>query len=446
MNKFQSWVAAFAVVAMSLAVHAVDAVPAHAACGGAVAGLPSELVDLMGKGDAGVCTPPKAPAAKADPKPVPANAAAPAFKGVVAAVQGAHVPDEVLVVLRGDGAADRLAQLYALEIRSQEMSILLGGVLVRFGIPDGRSVALVRAALAAEPDVIEAVPNHIYELNGNAAQIERYSLAAAELTDAHELAMGRGVKIGIIDTAVDGAHPALAGAVVAQFDGLPDVPLKDTGHGTSIALLAGGAVAPFLGAAPAAALYIGRAFDRSETRSNENTFYAILRCLEWLMQQGVDVVNMSFSGPENKLMTRAIGNAVKDEVIIVAAAGNNGARAPFSYPAAAPGVVAVTATDAKNRIYNRANHGPYITLAAPGVDVVVPSGDEKVAFKSGTSYGAALVSGIAALLVERLGRVPEPQLREMLAKSVRDLGPPGRDSIYGHGLVRANSLLRLVVE
>ena len=441
---FQFWICG-CVLAFGFAMM-VPAAAQAAGCGGVVAGLPSELSDLLGSDDAGVCTPPKAVPVDGGVKAVPANAAVPAFKGVVAAVQGAHVPDEVLVVLRGDEAAARLAQLFALEIRSQEISSLLGGTLVRFGIPDGRSVALVRAALAADPDVIEAVPNHIYELNGNAAQIERYSLAAAELTGAHELAMGRGVKIGIIDTAVDGAHPALAGAVAAQFDGLPDVPLKDNGHGTSIALLAGGAVAPFLGAAPAAALYVGRAFDRSVKGNNANTFYAIQLCLEWLMQQGVDVVNMSFSGPENRLMTRSIANAVKAEVIIVAAAGNNGARAPFSYPAAAPGVVAVTATDAKNRIYTQANQGPYITLAAPGVDVVVPSSDDKVAFKSGTSYGAALVSGIAALLVERVGRIPEAELRAMLAKSVRDLGPPGRDRIYGHGLVRASSLLRLKVE
>ncbi|GJM02466.1 MAG: hypothetical protein DHS20C08_09670 [Rhodomicrobium sp.] len=413
-----------------------------------MAGLPPEIARLVG-GDAGRCTAPLPKGSQSEEKsekPKRQDIAAIAT-GPITAIKGAHIPGEVLVVLRGGGGeAERLAGLYGLTILSRELSQLLGGELVRFGIPDGRSVAEIRAVLAREATVMDAEPNHIYELNGSTGKVKRFERKAAELDAAHELARGRGVKIGIIDSGVDGSHPALEGAIAGQFDGLSQAPLNDVSHGTAIALLAGGAVEPFLGAAPEAEIYAARAFDKTEKGETLNSVRAILRSLDWLVAQDVDVINMSFAGPENTLLSKALKAVMKSDVILVAAAGNNGAKAPFAYPAAVPGVIAVTALDAKNRIYSRANQGPYIYIAAPGVDVILPSDKSRVSLKSGTSYGAALVSGIAALVIETRGRLSQDVFRKILEKSVKDLGPPGRDKIFGFGLVRAAELLKQAAE
>ncbi len=86
---------------------------------------------------------------------------------------------------------------------------------------------------------------------------------------------------------------------------------------------------------------------------------------------------------------------------MVAAAGNAGAKSPPLYPAANANVIAVSATDAQDKLFSASNRGGYIALAAPGVDIFLPAPDEKYQMKSGTSFSARLVSGIAALVLER---------------------------------------------
>lgn len=413
--------------------------------GGVIDGLPGELGKVLTdeKPAGKICVAP--PAKKFEVKPEgQAGRKLNGFKGPVAAVQGPHVADEVIVVMRG--GEQELAQLasdYSLTIREQRFLSIIGGLFVRLGIPDGRPVALVRASLALDPLVIEATPNHIFELNAEKSAIDQYSLKLTGINKAHEVARGRGVRIGIIDTAVDETHPALSGGVAGTFDGLAKIPLRDTQHGTTVAVLAAGGGETFTGAAPEASLFIARAFDKGEDGQPINSVYAILLGLDWALRQDVDIINMSFSGPRNELMGQAIANLLARQVVLVAAAGNGGPKAPFSFPGAFDGVFAVTAVDAKNRIYAKANHGPYVFAAAPGVDLMVPSRDEKLDFKSGTSYGAAIFSGICALALEGAEERNLSELQKRLIEASQDLGSPGRDRVFGFGLLRAETMVGL---
>ena len=142
-------------------------------------------------------------------------------------------------------------------------------------------------------------------------------------------------------------------------------------------------------------------------------------------------------------MGQAIANLLARQVVLVAAAGNGGPKAPFSFPGAFDGVFAVTAVDAKNRIYAKANHGPYVFAAAPGVDLMVPSRDEKLDFKSGTSYGAAIFSGICALALEGAEERNLSELQKRLIEASQDLGSPGRDRVFGFGLLKAETMVGL---
>jgi subtilisin family serine protease len=128
--------------------------------------------------------------------------------------------------------------------------------------------------------------------------------------------------------------------------------------------------------------------------------------------------------------------------VVVAAAGNGGADAPPAYPAAYDDVLAVTATDSADSLYAQANQGTYIDIAAPGVDVLSPSLDSAYSMTSGTSFAAAHVSGVVALMLSRNPGMKPADIRRALKAGAADLGKPGIDAEFGAGLVDALSALK----
>ena len=130
---------------------------------------------------------------------------------------------------------------------------------------------------------------------------------------------------------------------------------------------------------------------------------------------------------------------------MVAAAGNAGPKSPPLYPAANPNVIAVSATDAQDKLFAASNRGSHIALAAPGVDIFLPAPDEKYQMTSGTSFSAAYVSGLAALMLERNPALKPSDVRAILTKTARDLGAPGRDDLFGAGEADAFAAVTAVV-
>jgi subtilisin family serine protease len=159
----------------------------------------------------------------------------------------------------------------------------------------------------------------------------------------------------------------------------------------------------------------------------------IARSMEWLLSEGVSVINMSISGPENRVFRRLITTASQRGAVLVGASGND-ARNEVAFPGAAPEVIAVTAVDAGKEIYPLASYGEKVEFSAPGVDVLVaePGG---VAYRSGTSYAAAVLSALAAHKLGAGLQTPE-EVRASLRESAEDLGPEGWDEKFGWGLVR----------
>jgi subtilisin family serine protease len=124
-------------------------------------------------------------------------------------------------------------------------------------------------------------------------------------------------------------------------------------------------------------------------------------------------------------------------MLLVGAAGNAGPQSPPLYPAADEKVVAVTATDADDKLYARANVGPYVAVAAPGVDVLLPTPRGGYAFETGTSVSSALVSGVAALLLERRPASTPAELKRLLMTTATPLGTGAQAAAFGAGLVDA---------
>ena len=127
-------------------------------------------------------------------------------------------------------------------------------------------------------------------------------------------------------------------------------------HGTGIA----GAIAAnarLLGAAPAARILAIRAFG-AYGASAEATSFAILKGVEYAATHGARVINMSFAGPTDPALARHLAGARQRGIVLIAASGNLGPASGPQYPAADPNVIAVSATDAKDKIFKAANIGP----------------------------------------------------------------------------------------
>lgn len=299
-------------------------------------------------------------------------------------------------------------------------------------------MAAVVRSLEGERLVASAQPNYLFALQEDQAtpggDPAQYSLAKLHLPQAHALAKGANVLVAVIDSGVDANHPDLAGSVAETFDAISVAGMPHK-HGTAIAGLIA-AHGKLLGAAPSARILAVRAFDPREAGA-EGTTFNILKGIDWAASRGANVINMSFAGPPDPAIRRSLEAARRKGIVLVAAAGNAGANSPPLYPAADPNVIAVTATDADDKLFEQASRGRHIALAAPGAQVLVAIPDNGYEMSSGTSYSAAEVSGIVALMLQRKPGLTPDQVRTMLRTTARDLGPKGPDVMYGAGLANA---------
>lgn len=354
-----------------------------------------------------------------------------------------HRPLEILVLVdatNADAISARLAQEQDLAADPPVQLVLLDAALVRFTFEGDRSIESVLAALNADPDVDLIQPNYDYRASKEPAlpsHVPQYAGEAIRLGDAHRLARGQGVMVAVIDTAIDETHPELAGAIADVFDAIGEGQSRPELHGTEIAGILRSR-AKLTGVAPDAKLLSVRAFRRSDVAGPaQSTSLRLLKGIDWAFDTGARVMNMSFTGPLDPLLEGIVTAATEKGVIFVAAAGNDGPEAPPVYPAAYPKVIAVTATDSKDRLYAKANHGDYIAIAAPGVDIVVPALKGRYGLSSGTSMAAAHVSGVVALLLERDAGLSAAEISTILASSAREPLEPLEDVVIGAGILDA---------
>jgi Subtilase family len=339
-------------------------------------------------------------------------------------------------------AISRMARRYSLTQLESQRFPLIGSTLYRWRIGGRRSVANVVGALQRERIVAAVQPNYVFTLQEQAVKSPaglqgdpaQYVLGKLQVVQAHRVATGRNILVAVIDSAIDLQHPDLVGTIAKSFDALGGKHHPHQ-HGTAIA----GAIAAhgkLLGIAPSARLLAVRAFD--DTPGNaKGTSFAIYKGLQWAADQNARVANMSFAGPADPTLHRMLAAAYAKGMVLVAAAGNTGPRAAPLYPAADPVVMAVTATDNYDRLFQLANRGRYIAVAAPGVEILALAPGDAYQITTGTSVAAAHVSGIAALLLERKPSLKPKDVRAIITATARPLGPAGRHSEFGAGLANA---------
>lgn len=376
------------------------------------------------------------------------------------------VKDEVLLVFAANfpqpGIAQMLARHRLLQLETVNLA-LTGRTFVRARITNRRPVRTVLRGLTNETTLLSGQANYIYrgsQQAGSAAEFTppapatpaptpvvataaslpkggdpaQYVLAKLHLPEAHSLATGEKVLVAVIDSGIDLGHPELQGAVAGSFDATGKLERPHM-HGTAIA----GAIvahARLMGAAPAARILAIRAFTASGAEA-EATTVAIIKGVEYAAAQKARVINMSFAGPSDPELAREIAAARVNGAVLIAASGNYGPKSPPQFPAAYPGVIAVSATDSDDRLFRASNIGPHIAVAAPGVDILLPVPNRNYEMISGTSFSAAYVSGVVALVLQRAPGLSPDAVRRILETTARDLGPAGKDPQYGAGLVDA---------
>jgi hypothetical protein len=363
------------------------------------------------------------------------------------AVAGTYVEGEVLFAAPSPEITDTILKRYRLTRLETAELALTGTTVVRARVAKGgNSVATLRA-LRAEKSLVSSELNHLYALQtdetkaaaGDLAAVQ-YAPAKMRLDEAHALADGSAVLVAVIDSGVDGSHPELAGTLDPASRTTTVGP-----HGTAIA----GVIAAhqrLTSVSPKVRILAFDSFLGPEGSAARGSTLDILKSLDKAAGAGARIVNLSFAGPSDVLLAAGLAAAREKGMVLIAAAGNGGPKAAPVYPAAHPAVIAVTATDPADAIYKSANRGAYVALSAPGVDILTAAPGATYAQFSGTSFAAAQVTGVAALLLQRAPQLSPDAVRSILTRSARDLGKPGRDDIFGAGLVDAAAALLAVSE
>lgn len=281
--------------------------------------------------------------------------------------------------------------------------------------------------------------NHRYELSAATSSGRVFPRKAVGWGPAHPTC-GEGLKIGLIDGAVDVDNPILKGQKVTyrSFHDRRRNPAPSS-HGTSVAAMFVGKMQRngWSGLVPGAELYAASMFEVDRRDQVVGSSTGLLRAMDWLFEMKVHVVNMSISGADNEVLKQAIEIARRKRMILVAAVGNGGFRGEPSYPAAYQDVISVTAVDGpRHKVYKPANQGKYIDFAAPGTNMWIPTRKLGKAF-SGTSFAAPYISVVVADYIGIQEGTSDPQLlRNMIRRSVIDIGRRGKDDVFGYGMVR----------
>lgn len=292
---------------------------------------------------------------------------------------GLPVRRGIVTALDPDPAGLRRALAAGFRIARDDRESSLGMRVVSLTVPNGMSARAGLKLLHKTAPELQADFDHLFEpAGGPLAPI------AGALASSAGAASGR--EIGMVDGGV-ASNPSLAGASIEQngFAGAPE----PTGHGTAVASLLVGNQGRFHGAATGARLLVADVYGGNRAAGSATT---IVRALGWLAAHHPTVINISLVGPASKMVQRAIQIVRGRGIWVVAAVGNDGPAAPPQYPASYPGVIAVTAVDAKGRALPEAGKATHLDFAAPGADMAAAAPGKGYTRVRGTSFAAPLAA------------------------------------------------------
>jgi subtilisin family serine protease len=303
-----------------------------------------------------------------------------------------------------------------------------------------------------EKNVIEAGPNYAYKptfepndpffISG-----DQYNLRKVRVEGVWDHFRGEGVTIGFVDTGYY-RHPDLEAKVRGEYDFVEeDSVAQDSGyHGTAVVGVAAAETDNGQGIAS-----VGFQADFVMAKGCAEWCFSsdTAPALDWLVDQGVRIINLSFGvdqqPPGDPVLGLSVQRAREAGVLVIAGAGNGGDKTGSFYPAAYPGVLGVAAVDQSNAPARFSNYGPVVDVAAPGVHITStynPDSPENTTgalygYFDGTSFAAPHVAGVAALLMAKNPELTAERIADRIQIRAKDMGPRGKDDRYGNGLLDA---------
>ncbi len=318
----------------------------------------------------------------------------------------------------------------------------------------GETLAGVLSALRASPHVAFVQPDFRRRIsitpNDPGYGAQQWGPQKINAPAAWDVTTGSSsVIIAVIDTGV-AAHGELNGRIAPGWDFVnsDDNPTDDQGHGTHVAGIAaarGNNNEGMAGLAWGARVAPYKVLDSNGSGYDSDVAAALIRAL----QDGAKIMNLSLGGPDaSPMLTSAVNQVLQGGGVVIAAAGNE--SGPVGYPAAIPGVIAVSATTSSDGFASYSNFGPEVIVAAPGSSIysTVPFGTCELCDPSGylrlsgTSMATPHVAGLAALIWSANGGLSNTQVRQLIQTHVVDLGANGRDNQFGYGRINAGAAVQ----
>jgi hypothetical protein len=341
---------------------------------------------------------------------------------------------------------------------------------LRTSLVAGATLLLSAGVLVAPGPVASARPAGAKPVLTGDYTDRQWNLLSTSLEAVHAAGhTGKGVTIAILDTAYDGTHPEIAPNVVEAFRVVDETVEEmdpanmnsNATHGTHVAGIAAGVAdgKGMTGVAPEASLILGEVVG---PRMSMEIWPSVIAGLDHVAGRA-DVINISLGMPKEiireelgKELCAAVGRASAAGSVVVISAGNSGLGGnPPMLPSGCETALTVTALDPDLSLANFSSFDSYVSLAAPGREILGPLARAAVRGTpyavepnplyaiSGTSMAAPFVAGVAALVVEEFPDLAPAQVRQRLTDTAKDLGPRGFDPDFGYGAVNPAGALGL---
>lgn len=341
-------------------------------------------------------------------------------------------------ILLSDVETETLLLQLGAKIQFRKQYSGLDLTLIHFEMPPSLDSKTALAKHLPEEAMATLDRNHIYQTQNQEVVVNISPENDALASHSSKPFCDEPVKVGMVDSAINVEHPAFVGKNIKAQSFLPASLASPSFHGSAVAGVMVGDIAGQVSLLSNAELYSAEVFYRQSDYAQGATLEAIVAGVDWLVRQEVKVVNMSLAGPDNVILKQVLNAAVKKGVVVVAAAGNKGPAAAPLFPAAYDDVVAVSAIDKKSQPYRWSNRGQYIDFSADGVNVLTVRGDKEYVTESGTSMASPVVTAAISCAIHEMSDtslITKALVLEKMLTQIQDMGPKGRDPIYGLGAV-----------
>ncbi|KKN40751.1 hypothetical protein LCGC14_0730210 [marine sediment metagenome] len=281
-------------------------------------------------------------------------------------------------------------------------------------------------------DDLAYVPNDTYYAT------YQYDLQLMGMETAWNYQLGSStVRVAVLDTGIDYTHPDLSANYLSigyDWVNSDSNPMDDNNHGSHVAGTIAATIGNAMGVAGMSrvAIFAEKILDSTGSGSHADFRSGMIHAVN----QGADIISYSGGGSDSATKREGVDYAINNGVMVIAAAGNDNVNTPL-YPAAYPGVIAVSATDQNDVKASFSNYGSWIDVSAPGVAIASTGMGNSYWLMNGTSMATPHVSGLAALIKSEYPSFTSSEIESVIIENAVDLGTPGFDIYYGWGRISA---------